>query len=353
VRHIVPQASKPFSPLAESLPSFFALQAHSGRYGTRTLQPNRRFCSAAFRRNLPHEAALPERERGERQEWFDRRVARRGCVRKIQKGRKLYHNFRTLVGELADIDAQLKSGSLIDTSTGKNFSDPAAAERLAMIYTLDALRCFLNSQGFYCDILFDLSHYLMDLRHGRTAASLTANKARAGRKHDSPEISHLKGRIAGIARLQMTLGQTREAATAWVARKIPSELASRLSSKPIEVSSVKEWMERYDCGGKILDMFASGEGRKAFESCLDGPAAGEDRIDHVVRVTEFVREHAPKNKRSNSFGVLGFMFEVYIGASLFAEGYQPDVASLLADVGRDAVKLIPSNPSGATISSIP
>jgi hypothetical protein len=267
------------------------------------------------------------------------------------KGRNLYRNFRTLAGKLTDIDAQLKSGSLSDTSTGKNSSDPAAAERLAMIHTLDALRHFLISEGFYCDILGDLSCYLMELRHGCTAAPLTANKARAGRKHDSPEISHLKGRIAGIARLQMALGQKREAAITWVARKISSELASRLSSKPIEVSTVKEWMDRCDCGGKILDMFASNEGRKAFEACLDGPTAGEDRIDHVVRLTEFVREHAPENRRSNPIGVLGFMLEVYIGTSYFAEGHQPDLDSLLADVERDAVKLIPSNPFTAT--SIP
>jgi hypothetical protein len=163
----------------------------------------------------------------------------------------------------------------------------------------------------------------------------------------------LKGRITGIARLQIALGQTREAATTWVARKISSDLTSRLSSKPIEVSTVKQWIDRCDCGGKILDMFASSEGRKAFETCLDGPTAGEDRIDHVVRLTEFVREHAPENKRSNPIGVLGFMFEVYIGASYFAEGYQPDLDTLLADIERDAVKLIPSDPSAATISSTP
>jgi hypothetical protein len=101
------------------------------------------------------------------------------------KGRKLYRNFRTLVGKLADIDAQLKSGSLSDTSTVNNSSDPAAAERLAMIYTLDELFYFLNSEGFYSDILRDFYFYLMEFRHGRTVAPLTANKARAGRKRDS------------------------------------------------------------------------------------------------------------------------------------------------------------------------
>jgi hypothetical protein len=115
---------------------------------------------------------------------------------------------------------------------------------------------------------------------------------------------------------------------------------------------VKEWLYQYDCGDKILDMFASSEGRKAFESCLDGPTAGEDRIDHVVRLTGFVRDHAPANKRSNPIGVLGFVFQVYIGAAYFAEGYQPNLDSLLADVQRDAVRLIPSNASAATISSI-
>jgi hypothetical protein len=99
------------------------------------------------------------------------------------KGRKLYRNFRTLVGKLADIDAQLKSGSLSDTSTVNNSSDPAAAERLAMIYTLDELFYFLNC--FYSDILRDFYFYLMEFRHGRTLAPLTANKARAGRKRDS------------------------------------------------------------------------------------------------------------------------------------------------------------------------
>jgi hypothetical protein len=40
----------------------------------------------------------------------------------------------------------------------------------------------------------------------------------------------------------------RQDAAAWVARNIPAELASRLSSKPITIRAVLEWVDRY--GGK-------------------------------------------------------------------------------------------------------
>jgi hypothetical protein len=261
---------------------------------------------------------------------------------------ELHRKFGELVQKLSEIDGEIQSGSMIHIATGTNFSDPSAAKRMAMIYALDAVLSFLWSEGAYCKSLFQLSHDLQHLRFGVASGPLTAVKPRAGRKPDSHQLSTLKGRIAGIARLLIESGQSRNDAAAWVARKIPDRLADRLSSKPIEASTVKEWMDQCDCGAKILDVFASEEKQKEFETCfaaaeMDGDEE-EDAIDRRVRLWAFLREHVPehkKHKRGNSIsGMMGFMFEIWIG-SLF--GYRPNFDHLFADLEELATGLMPAD----------
>ena len=182
---------------------------------------------------------------------------------------------------------------------------------MAAIDALGAVNCFVMRDGFFCSVLYQLRLDLMELRFGVATPLLTPPKVPAGRKQDTPSVSELKGRIAGIARLQMASGQSRDrGAAAWVARKITSGLASRISSKPfVKASAVKEWMDRYDCGVKILDMFARKDEREAFASLFFVPAAPDkDFIDRVMQQLQFMREHVPENKRRNSIhGTLGFM----------------------------------------------
>jgi hypothetical protein len=225
----------------------------------------------------------------------------------------LHCKFEALVEKLREIDEELQSGSMIDIATGTNFSDPSAAERQAMI---DAVYEVLHFLRWESKVLFRLSHDLQQLRFGVASGPLTAVKPRAGRKGDAPAVSELKGRVAGIARLLIESGQlesgelesVRNRAAAWVARKIPARLASRLSSKPIEASTVKEWMDQYDCGANILDVFASEEKQKEFESCFVAPTEvdgdeEEDDFDRTGRLCSFLREHVPEHKKSTNAAI--------------------------------------------------
>jgi hypothetical protein len=273
------------------------------------------------------------------------------------KKQKLYREFRALTRALADIEVELESGGIIDNATGESFSDPSAAERWAMIFALDAVNRFLLFQGIHSRLLYQLGIDLDALRFGIASPLLTPLRARAGRKQDSRVVSELKGRIARIARLQMASGQSRDHAAAWAARKITPALASRLSSKQvIQASAVKEWMDRYDCGTKILDMFARNDGREAFESCfLVSNAADEGTTNRFIRQMEFLRQHVPENKRLNPIhGLLGFMIEAYSGALHFAhlvEGHhQPNFNQLFIDLERRAIELIGSDFSAAANS---
>ena len=244
---------------------------------------------------------------------------------------RVHRKFGALVQELKEIDQELQSGSMIDSATGTNFSDPSAAERMAAIYAVDAVQSFLMSEGACCKVLVRLSNDLQQLRFGVASGALTAVRPPAGRKGDAPAVSELKGRVAGIARLLIESGQlesgklesVRNRAAAWVARKIPARLASRLSSKPIEASTVKEWMDQYDCGANILDVFASEEKQKEFESCfaaateVDGDEEEEkDAIDRTVRQWSFLREHVPEHKKHKRRNSLSGMLSVRIPAEL-------------------------------------
>jgi hypothetical protein len=249
---------------------------------------------------------------------------------------ELHRKFRALIQELREIEEELESGSMIDVKTATNFTDRSAAERMAMIYAVDAVNRFLTLQGATCKILFQLSFDLQQLRFGVAAGPLSPERPLAGRKKDSPEISYLKGRIAGIARLQVKSGQPRNDAAAWIARKIPVRVASRLSSKPIKASTVKEWIDQYDCGANILDVFASQDKRKDFESCFPAPTGmgkdeDEDSCDRFARQLTFWGELVPEHKRRNSIpGIMGFMFEICEG--YLADGRPLNFAQLLADL---------------------
>jgi hypothetical protein len=248
---------------------------------------------------------------------------------------ELHREFSKFVRALGEIDEELKSGAMVDIVAGKNFSDQCAAERMAMMYAVDAVNHFLASQGINCKILHQLWLDLQQVRLGSAVGRLTP-KPRAGRKKDSCEVAYLKGRIAGIARLKMTSGQSRDDAAAWVARKIPAGLASQLSSKPIEKSTVKEWIDQYDCGADLIEVLASDEKRKVFESCFPAPTEtgkddDEDPCEREAQRLISLRELVPQHKRRNSIsGLVGFMSEIY--AASVADGYRPNFDHLLTDL---------------------
>jgi hypothetical protein len=251
-----------------------------------------------------------------------------GC----SEAKELHRKFRKLVEQLGESDERLESGSMIDIATGTNFADRSAAKRMAMMCALDAVSGFLSSEGIHSKALHQLWYDLQQLRLGVTPGALSAKKPQAGRRPDSFKVSELKGRMAGIARLRIASGELRNDAAAWVARKLRPPLASQLSSKPIEASTVKEWMDQYDCGANILDLFESEEKRRDFESCFAVPAAvdedeDEESIDRRVRQWAFLRDHVPENKKGNSLaGLMGFMIQVYIGY------HHPNFDRLLADL---------------------
>jgi hypothetical protein len=247
---------------------------------------------------------------------------------------ELHRKVKALVQELREIEEELESGSMIDVKTATSFSDRSAAERMAMIEAVDAVRRFLTSEGARCKILYQLWLDLQQLRFGVASGALTP-KVLAGRKKDSPEVSFLKGRIAGIARLAMTSGQSRNDAAAWVARKIPARLESRLSSNAINASTVKEWIDQYDCGANFLEVFASEETRKDFASCFPAPTEtgkdeDKDTGDRAARQLTFLRELVPQHKRRNSMhGTMGFIFQI---SAYLADGRPPNFDHLLADL---------------------
>jgi hypothetical protein len=275
------------------------------------------------------------------------RATARSSQEDSSRAKELHRKFRKLVEELGEIDEQIQSGTMIDHTTGTKFSDVSAAKRMGMIKTVDAVCDFLRVGGAPYRILFLLSYELQQLRSGFTSGALTATRLRAGRKLDRPKISELKGRIVGIARLRMASGESRNDAIAWVARKIPDRLASELSSKPIKASTVKEWMDNFDCGAKILDLFASEEMRKDFESLFPDPTAADEGEDSINwRKLAFLRAHVPEHKNliNSRFGLMGFMIEIYC----YQAGYRPSFDRLFAELEELAVGLTPSDPSAAT-----
>jgi hypothetical protein len=256
----------------------------------------------------------------------------------ILKQQELYREFRALGRRLAEIDARFKSGCLIGNATVKRVADPSSAELCAASLALDEVNRFLSSVGISSRLLTALCYFhLSELRHGITTPMLTVPKAPAGRKGDSPIVALLKGRIAGIARIQIGLGKSRDDAAAWVARKISPALASRLSSKPIKASTVKEWMERFDCGTDIFSFFLQKDGLRKFESLLS-----DSSTDGVFRREEFLHEHVPQNKSHHSAnGLMGFMMEAYFCFFDLAEG-TVNCDHLLAKLEREAAEFWPA-----------
>jgi hypothetical protein len=251
---------------------------------------------------------------------------------KISKKQRIYREARHLVECLADIDMQVKAGKL--------------PERTAMIYALWSVEDFLRLLGYHGGVLYQLHLDLGALKHSVTTPTLKADKKAAGRKPDSIHVQELKGRLAGIARLQMSLGMSRHGAAVWVARNIPSELASRLSSKSfITTRAVKEYMDQYDCGPKLLTKFEQSRERQAFE---DRTRRSDDNHFPTEQI-KFLRAQVPPKKMdmhrrrgTNPLGGLfGFAFQIYIGALFLAEGINPPCEDLIKELERIAVERIP------------
>jgi len=97
-------------------------------------------------------------------------------------------------------------------------------------------------------------------------------------------VTEVKGSLAAIARVQMEAGLGREQAAALVARKVPAELASRLSSKRfITGRAIEEYMDLYDCGSRPLEKFEQGRERKRFISIFGRQTRNDDGSVEAVR----------------------------------------------------------------------
>jgi hypothetical protein len=243
------------------------------------------------------------------------------------------------VKDLVDIDTQVKGGKL--------------PERTAMIYALWSVERFLRTLGYHGGVLYQLHLDLGALKHGVTAPALQADKKAAGRKPDSADVQELKGRVAGIARLQMALGMSRHDAAAWVARNIPRELASRLSSKSvITTRAVKEYMDLYDCGPKLLTKFEHPREREAFEVIFDRTRRSDNNHFPIEQI-RFLRAQVPPKKMdmyrdrdrdrgiNRLGGLFGFAFQMYIGGLFLAEGLDPPCKDLIKELERIFVERIP------------
>lgn len=115
---------------------------------------------------------------------------------------QIYREAQQLVENLADLEIREKACNL--------------PEREAMIHALWWVDSFLHSLGYHGGVLYWLRRDLWGLEKGITAPTLKANKKKAGRKPDSSHIQELKGKLAGIARLQMAQGMSRNDAAAWL-----------------------------------------------------------------------------------------------------------------------------------------
>jgi hypothetical protein len=195
--------------------------------GQRTTGPTARGASGAFRRLSP----------AERQ--------RRSTVRWLAK-------------ELAEIDA-LQIHSL------SHPPDPAAASRAAALSALQAIEDFLIRNDVHSAALYSLRFGLQELERGHQPLELRA-KSSSGRKPDHFQVQGMKGRLAGLAYVYMKSGVARGPAAAEVARKIPNQIAQKISARPSNERTVKSWMDSFGGTRRTRDRLREVE---CYEEYLD------------------------------------------------------------------------------------
>jgi hypothetical protein len=99
----------------------------------------------------------------------------------------------------------------------------------------------------------------------------------SGRRPDVPTVISGKGIIAGMMRVQMTAGMSRDRAAAWIVKHISPKLAVQLSGRPLTARMVTEWLDRY--GGNFAEADA---GRRSYLIWAKGEAVSAEKFRDIT-----------------------------------------------------------------------
>jgi hypothetical protein len=178
-------------------------------------------------------------------------------------------------------------------------SDETAQLRQAAISAMRAIESFLNSQGITSVTLVEIRLDLQKVAFPGEIPALFRPSRRAGRKPDSKAVEGLKGRLAGMAYVQMEFGLARNEAAAWVARNTPGALGRQLANKPISSASIKEWMDKFGCNARTRRMI---------------------RWEHVLENSSFIAQEIKSKRMKGSFGELECLRMIGLGRKCLASG---------------------------------
>jgi hypothetical protein len=249
------------------------------------------------------------------QAWNEYQLARalREAHYERERFRSLSSKLENLVRELATVDKdEPPSPNELFVHTEP---DAASAERRAAISALDSVFHFLvRTRHFHSRVIYSLRIHLKNIENGSKTPEMFEPSLTAGRKSDGSHLQSLKGYFAGMAFVQMASGMSREQATSWVARKIPSDLTSQISSRPVRSSTVKEWMNQYGTTSKI---------RRELKSIITPDTTVEGLVD-------FIGIRYRSGQIEGSFGQLGCLRMIYFGHKFLIAGDSVPFSELFA-----------------------
>ncbi len=150
-------------------------------------------------------------------------------------------------------------------------SELGPTELAASIFSISKVFDFLTIRA-PSTAIDRLQAALIQLAFGHRPAMFQLQSSR-GRPPDVPVIQQIKGAMAGVMHAQQVQGMSRHQAAAWIAANISSELASRISGKPITARMVEEWLDRY--GGRSPPDDPGGETFKVWSNTRDSHLSGK------------------------------------------------------------------------------
>lgn len=249
--------------------------------------------------------------------WNEYQLARalREAHYERERFRSLNSKFENLVRELAAVDKNEPPASSELFGHTEPAPDKASADRRAAISALDSVFHFLDrTRHFHSRVLYSLRIHLKNIENGSKTQEMFEPSLTAGRKSDGSHLQSLKGYFAGMAFVQMESGMSREQATSWVARNIPPDLSSQISSKPIRSSTVKEWMNQYGTTSRI---------RRELKSIITPDTTVEGLVD-------FIGIRYRSGQIDGSFGQLGCLRMMYFGHKFLIAGDSVPFSELFA-----------------------
>jgi hypothetical protein len=113
------------------------------------------------------------------------------------------------------------------------------------------------------------------------------------RPRDAPQITAIKGALAGLMRTLQDAGSSREAAAKLIARNLSPELTARISRKPITARTIEEWQDRF--GGNHAE---ENSGRRAYRTWSRGTYASPLSGQKIREMTERMAKTLPVRKPS-------------------------------------------------------